>query len=495
MNSQLEEFTPPHPECTIPQNIDSPLLGVPNELLTEIFENLLHFSDWNESTDHNDSVAFVVFSIRSVCRRFRAVVNEMNFWHADDFQFVCLMPLDEIDEMGSQESRLRDVVELFHDLTDDQHLVQCLAHKSMWTFSDSRMLKAVMQRIPTFRQTTTDVTLDDFYEVDREGLVGKWLFVDHAIERLADCVNLTMLEIDSRWTDVKRAAVSLDVIVDSCPSLKTLSFLNAVGHNFGGTLKGMTSLESMSVWERELMDPDVSLERVFPLQSAISLTRLWLAFENMPCVVVYPDENPYASEYLNAFVNLSELSISHLSPLICSVISRATFHLNAFEILVHNRPPVPLSSLLAIFSAPCLLHLQELRLRLQSNMLQFPSYLQIIQSITCNLHSLRDLNIAMGFSTAWCGELARLVDLQFLNLTIPSAEYCNSDDPNETPTQNDRTLDSDVNLVTGRKLQVALSHLISKPSISVLIREQILYDMEWYHMHPSHRFWDRASIV
>jgi hypothetical protein len=495
MNSQLEEFTPLHPGCAILQNTDPPILSVPNELLTEIFENLLIFSDWDESTDHNDSVAFVVFSIRSVCCRFRAVVNEMNFWRAEDFQFACLLPLDEIDEIGSQGSRLRDVVDLFHDLTDDQHLVQCLAHRSMWTFSDSRMLKAVMQRIPLFRQTITDVIFDNFYEVDREGSVGKWVFIDRAIERLAGCVNLTTLEIDSRWTDVERAAVSLDVIVDSCPFLKTLKFLNAVGHNFRGTLKGMTSLESLSVWETELMDPEVSLKCMFPLQSAISLTRLSLAFENMPCVVVYPDENPYASEYLNVFVNLSELSISHLSPLICSVISRAKFHLNAFEILVHNRPPVPLSSLLAIFSAPCLLQLQELRLRLQSNMLQFPSYLQILHSIACNLHSLRDLNIAMGFNTAWCGELARLVDLQFLNLIVPSAEYCDSDDPNETPTKNDRALDSDANVVARRKLQMALGHLISKPSISLSIRDQILYDVEWFHMHSSHRFWDLASIV
>src|SRR5947207_5786735 len=70
------------------------ILHLPNELLGEIFSHITPFPFISKSLCRrfDFSKPSPVFSIRSTCRRFRAICNELDFWRDNDrFDLVDLI--------------------------------------------------------------------------------------------------------------------------------------------------------------------------------------------------------------------------------------------------------------------------------------------------------------------------------------------------------------------------------------------------------------------
>jgi|SRR5271170_6644118 len=97
----------------------------------------------------------VLFSLRSTCRRFRALVNELPIWFDSNFKLVEVIPgrrswftNDGPEEYDAGFLRL---------LFQDQHLVQCLERRTSWHFKNLESLVAVIERVPSFSRGATSL--------------------------------------------------------------------------------------------------------------------------------------------------------------------------------------------------------------------------------------------------------------------------------------------------------------------------------------------------
>src|SRR5271169_6318127 len=97
-----------------------PILNLPNEILDEIFCNVAScFPPFDDRPDYVQ-----ILKLRSVCRTFRTITNDMLFWSKADLDIVQLLsrypgPDELCQKLGNYESFIKTIFA-------DTHLVQSL---------------------------------------------------------------------------------------------------------------------------------------------------------------------------------------------------------------------------------------------------------------------------------------------------------------------------------------------------------------------------------
>lgn len=87
----------------------------------------------------------VLFRLRSTCRKFRTLVNELPFWFDGNFRLVEMIPRPRTYDDGEKFE-----VAFLRLLFQDPYLVQCLERRTSWHFQNVGALRAVANCVPSF---------------------------------------------------------------------------------------------------------------------------------------------------------------------------------------------------------------------------------------------------------------------------------------------------------------------------------------------------------
>src|SRR5579871_6894574 len=119
--------------ATVPSSGSTPvsIMILPNEILREIFSFMIPISIWGNIDDDNRRH---IFTLRSVCRTFRALVNSLDFWWYPQFDLFDLMP-GESSRWHTPEIRDARGSAFFDVLFQDSHLAERLGRRKGWNFT------------------------------------------------------------------------------------------------------------------------------------------------------------------------------------------------------------------------------------------------------------------------------------------------------------------------------------------------------------------------
>ena len=380
----------------------------PNELLQLIFSfipDAQYFDPYDpyySDSEGNHKVAQELI-LRSVCRRFRAIVNESDFWLAQNFEFASLLKR----RLNNWEEG-----EFLRTLFKDRHLVKCLQRKTAWTFGNLNSLFAVIKNIPSFPQSARNIALAIVDNQDYRPSDGPSA-VTTAIEKLAICQHVTSLSI--RWT----MFVDLDAVVRSFPLVENIKLEEIIDCH--GSLRRLTNVKELTIDNGSISeDPSTFLSLVIPAESAKSLTSLNVITSPMKEAATIP------TVLLNQFVNLTRLCIQPLGNEMCDSITSANFQLQDFE-TVFAEKFISESKYLNIFAAQSLRHLKKLSLETYG--LSKEQCRQIVVVITSNLHSLQHLEVDMALDCSLCRLFMSMVHLRYLQWRCSYSLFDASDEP------------------------------------------------------------------
>jgi hypothetical protein len=509
-----QSTNPSHSHSSVVQNsssssMTSPILNLPNEVLNEAFSYIHTPAPARRYL--GEGLFSEIFGIRSACRRFRVVSNELSFWYDENFDLLELIP----NRKWHDHVKLhRDCDAFLNVLLSDKHLVQSLARRSRWRFHNLISFQSVMKFVPTFFQNTTAIVLFSDFFCDQPGvphsreqlsLRGLSSFEEGEFRRvspfpmrtnspspistiflnLSRCHRLTYLQL-SRF----RNPFDLNLIVIFCPRLRILS-LESINH-CRGTLRGLSCLKYFDV--REFPSRvGVTNKFIFPTNSANSLNRLsiiheeWLSDDD--------ERTPRWPRSLDAFVNLTSLCVSPFTNEICDFIVRSHVRLTEFRIQLTYHPEITMSKVADMLSAPSLRNLQHLRFSVDVDEVERPHFSSFIQAIISNMNSLEELCIGMPLDLSWCERLGHLTALKKLLWYVPQNDCRNSEvllfgteDP-EAPRAREYTeemYDNDYRLVTSA-FDTAFQHFLMKPFIKVYVVVDVVAEYPKLMTTNSHR--------
>ena len=149
------------------------ILRMPNEILSHIFSFLPDLSHNQPFVSYylngKEYKVAQMLVLRSVCRLFRAVTAELDFWYDADFQFADLVTSSyEIGSFVRSYNEERFLKVLF----TDAGLVDSLGRrKTDWMFESLEGVTAVMEGVPLFTQNARVIHLEisDDREMGRFG--------------------------------------------------------------------------------------------------------------------------------------------------------------------------------------------------------------------------------------------------------------------------------------------------------------------------------------
>jgi hypothetical protein len=148
----------------------SPILSLPNEVLHEILEYVVvplfpyRFDSFSPHSHFNR-----ISRIRTVCRRFRAIANELSFWYKEDLDLVNLISLcKNLDRLRFNPwAGAGDILHAHKEFLDtiftDRHLVRVLARRSTWHFDSLVSFQSIKELVPSFLENTKTVVLKSIY--------------------------------------------------------------------------------------------------------------------------------------------------------------------------------------------------------------------------------------------------------------------------------------------------------------------------------------------
>jgi hypothetical protein len=246
-------------DSTPPAATPPPILRLPPELLFEIISLAVpSILDKNIPLGLDDSP---FHAVRSTCRTFRHVVDQLPFWNEDDFdisiieRFVPFEFMADLADMEVWPSRSTEV------LLADPHLRQCLSQKTGWYIASPPGFDAISQNVPNFGQS---VRYLDFNSLGEE---NDWVPVTNVLRNL--CPTLTVLKVLS----------SSHIHFDTLPlTLRELEILGPERLECHCT-NDLPNLEKFDYHfqlvgeHREPVDP-VNLEWLLPFNSRATLEQL-----------------------------------------------------------------------------------------------------------------------------------------------------------------------------------------------------------------------------
>jgi hypothetical protein len=389
-------------------------MRLPTEILTEIFNCLLPpYPHPNPTYTTPWSPIENILAIRSTCRSFRTIANNLPFWYDDRYNSIHFIPTEKDGRNVSNY-----VSEIYHfkflkTLFNDAQLVQCLSRRKTWQFAHNSMLAAVAS-VPSFRDNTTTAHVDYYqlvHYIDGEYSSSPGAYLSATIAFLCTYPRLTTLSIAG--PSELGFTLDLTTLATSCPSLKSLE-LDVDGI---GTLRSLSNLQSLEV----ALDNVVG-DGVIPVNSSDSITKLILKYWEPP----FQCNNAVANGAFDSFVNLTSLFLHPLSNEICDFLIRANFSLKDFRTTATKEygEDVDMRKVVNMLSSPSLSKLETLRIAFEPRKQWRPFYPQIVEQITFHLGStLKELVIGMEMDTAWSSKFKRLVKLRRFLWYVPDENY------------------------------------------------------------------------
>ena len=370
-------------------------MTLPNEILQEIFA-LFDPS----CTDNPVGNVRTIFKIRTVCRRFRTITNEMRFWCDDNFPLVKIVPDGSFHRETSRD-RIQNL--FFKTFLKDQGLVQCLGKRSTWHFQNLATLCTIMELVPTFNTHTTSIKLfsKDDWLTDRLNI---------AITHLAGCTGLASLELIGLEDHLR---VNLNLIVDSCPSICTIRLV--LVDDICGTLAGLSNVMQLEVYE------SFTTVGILPTKSAKTLTRLSLIYCSK-----FIAEELFSERHIDRFVHLKSLHVSPLSKGVYGFLIRTNIRFTDFGTVVRRRYSFSSSEIGSLLQAQSLRNLQQLIVffdRKEDWQGYFPP---ILDNIASKLVLLQYLVLGMAMNPSWNTYFPRLKNLKDLAWYVPQDDYADS---------------------------------------------------------------------
>lgn len=353
-------------------------------LPNEVLRTILSFLPYRDFRD--------MLALRAVSRQFYLAVYETDFWYRDELDF------SRYDHDLPEHNRATVLRRQYERVLADKHLVRVLGHqrKSGWTFHSIQPFLVVIERIPQFYQNARRIHL---CEIDHGlGIV---------IDKLASCQLITKLAIEFSYE-----TIDLDTIAKSCPYLEDLEVHGL--DDYRGTLRHNKNLRRLSIRFVDYVSTQKLTTALIPFDSARMLTSLVI-------VDCYAIDSDVEQPLLDSFRNLKHL---FLDPLLCetedfcNVMIDADIKLTELEIIVFPDFET-LPKMLSTFSAKCLQYLEKLTVKMDTEEYE-PSPDPIVNAITSQLLSLKEIELVMPLEIHWCEKFARLTNLKFLRYVIPA---------------------------------------------------------------------------
>ena len=390
------------------------ILRIPNEILHHIF-SLLRLSAVQPFVKYElngkEYEVSQMLVLRSVCRHFRAIVTESNFWCLDSFRFRDLVPPRYVTKDCSREREFLKV------LFSDENLADSVGRrKTDWTFGSRDEVMAILDGVPLFVQNARKIQL-------RPSGPAR---LDATLDAATACSNITSLS--TLLTD----SIDLSGIAASFPSLTSLSCMET--RDFHGSLESLGHLQELCLsvgWAKSKPGP---IDRSWlPMRSAGTLTTLELLFREADT-----DDTPFFdTDSLNAFVNLKILTVEPLNESCCKFIARAPIQLEVFYITL-SPSQLPFHVFVEMLRADSLQNLKELGISTSCNYettdLDRPDIVQywslIFDAFTSMLPSVQIVDINTPFHVKWWRYFGRMANLKRVSC-YPNPHFGsgNSEDP------------------------------------------------------------------
>jgi len=346
-----------------------------------------------------------ILPVRQVCLRFRAVANELKFWHDDDFEFsqISLSYYDEKPKLP-----------LVETLLADPHLADCISKKRVWTFRSYREFCIVLKRVPLFQNTVSTLRLFWAASSTRHFSFGSTDATpfDTMVHEFASCSNLTTLQL--------LAVPTLDLanISEYCPGLQKLFVKNyrydSPYCEWHGSLQELSNLQQLSLInlggaERRQWSPTAN---VLPSSSIASLTHLEI-------IDGQPEVTNYIVQSLSTFVHLTHLSLEPLTEEALDRIMRAKFQLTEMKIIFGLNLIDEVDFRLA-FSSAALHGLESLDLSFHEDYDWFTSGHEVVD-VVITLQCLQCLKLTrLPMHLSMCRKFSQLVNLKAITWLVTS---------------------------------------------------------------------------
>jgi hypothetical protein len=366
--------------------------ALPNEVWRTVFSHLPNPVDKNEQweplnldTERDRLVLEPILVLRQVCRVFRAIINDLPFWLAAEFDLVSLISNCEGDH-GPLEFRFVKA------LLTDGDLLETFQKKTSWTFCRFSVFRIVSETVPNHRENVTELAFvgrPKGKRFDQLGAPREW--VDGVLICYPKLQSLTI------------ETVELSLISEKCRELSVLRISSPpVRSLLDCSLNQFCNL-------RELVLDGID-SYVLPISSTETLEVLKL--RRIATTIPHWDFNS-----LHLFKSLSSLSISPCKELVFDAIIGGSFNLTALDVVI-LRDAVPLNKIVAMVSSPAVKEMKEFKFELGDNRWQqFPewteeTYARFLLGISSNCHSLNTIDLSMPFRRVCFRHLGRLVNLK-----------------------------------------------------------------------------------
>lgn len=332
----------------------SPIFRLPTDLLFDIlslvvpFVSPLGFQPPCEGRVTPKITESPLHCVRSTCRDFRRIADQLPFWYADDFDISDILKFEPKSSASKMTwgTKISDPVPPYSPylevILSDSHLQRCLDRKTHWFVANPRLWEALVHSMPDFGPHIQYLKLKGNGEYYPYNQITPTLF--------AICPVLTYLEIES----------ANHICPDGLP--KTLEILRITGprtdcdcwHSDCDCCDCENHLPNLEELHHTSLDhgtpTPLDFRRVLPLQSTESCRELRLEFATPwpPSIHSYKD-----FELLHQFKNLTSLIIP-LTSGICRDLLESPLRLKEFRTTVFHHDLVYAGAFVDLLNSPIL---------------------------------------------------------------------------------------------------------------------------------------------
>jgi hypothetical protein len=348
------------------------ILTIPTEILTDILSIVVPSlwppglgREFNVTTKLNQSP---FHTLRSTCRTFRWIVDDLPFWKGNNFDIGCI---DKYYYDGARPFNFQmysDSTHYLEVLLSDPHLQQCLGRKTRWCLNFVNVFWILARTIPHFGQSVRHLHLSNEYFYARHS----WDDIPQMLR--ASFPILTELKITTDSTTHVHLDIfplSLQKLVYDAPLSSTCKCTN--------NLPNLESLCFYRIWSES---PPFDLKRMLPFNSKTTLRELqFVPSENAPS-----DDELRDLSLLHQFENLTALRlVGGCVPMAqYQSLLQSPFRLTTFESQTSTRDFAHIETLVNLLRSPVLQNLQCLSISAigRFHIERRPLYRPLISAIT-----------------------------------------------------------------------------------------------------------------
>ena len=383
------------------------ILQLPNEILHDILSFVLA----DTGSPEDESPRKFLFVINEVCPLFRDIAATLPFWYEPDFDFLSLYSPPPGKPGSNAQKRI-----FLKTLFQNSQLVETLQSRTDWIVHDSRILRTIVQCLPSFHHSAVSLT---FTCIHLKAAIGSQLIAN----LLKPCRRLKSVTFG-----VDCETANLNKITRSVPNLERLEIASPHRDWYSRyTLNELTCLREFrcnaGVGEAWLS------EEVLPLKSVGTLTSLHLNLYVNPFDWRQAYQYHHWTEFLSSlslFVNLKSLHVSPLTDDIALFLADklgVTFKLLSFSTTLVTLSPTAttqaVSRMTMFLDKADFSTVKEFTFVIHQGKLKgerWKTYTvkPIVEAIVKSLTHIQRLELDMPFDREWCRDFTAMTNLREL---------------------------------------------------------------------------------